>query len=125
MESIKPIAVRYMHLRRAQVKAMHDLTHVHSYMDYCPYGGVTVAYRDMGDGDVQVALGRCRPDERYERKMGRVAAAHNLLTNGDILHVPEGKDKRDVIMQYAFRKARRNLRTERRVSVGRVKGSLL
>lgn len=110
--------VRFMHLRRAQpiVRKWTDGTPF-TYVDTCHYGGVTVAYRDMGDGDWQVALGQCKNDERYERKMGRDAAIHNLLTRGNIIHISEPNKRYDELIAYAYKYAKRNLCIEKKVKI--------
>lgn len=56
------------------------------------FGGVTVAYRDLGNDTYRIGIGRCRTNERYTRKLGRDAALNafeqfnHVITTQDFMN---------------------------------------
>lgn len=92
-----PMTVKFLHLRRHELgyqRIGHGCdTTLTSFCRLSPTGGVTVAYRDLGDGDVQIGVGRCRTGERYNRQLGRDAAMQNLLRSPGtcVLHAEAGR----------------------------------
>lgn len=77
--------IKFLHIRRP---AMRIGTNGMQIERAGPYGGITVAYRHLGDGLYEVGFGRCRNDERYDKKIGRTAAKQHLLQNGGQVQVP-------------------------------------
>lgn len=68
--------IQYFHVRRPSVSILKEglaLERIGA------KGGLTVAYRDVGDGVYQVGIARCSPDDHYNKKLGRDTSLSKLL----------------------------------------------
>lgn len=66
---------RFLHLRNkiVEITGVAEVAGVYVQDFVSPFGGRTVAYRVV-EGQVEVRVARCSPEDRYERKIGRECA---------------------------------------------------
>lgn len=91
--------VSFFHYRRSYINRDGN------FHPYHPFGGATVAYRTLPSGEVEYGVAKCSNSDRYEKRVGRLAAEAQLKNspkkakNGvsfivDVLHkLAEAHDK--------------------------------
>lgn len=70
--------IKFLHIRRPAISLRTDGMTIER---AGPFGGITVAYRDVGNGAYEVAFARCRNNERYNKRTGRGEATGKLLSS--------------------------------------------
>lgn len=67
--------VSFFHYRRSYINRNGD------FYPYHPFGGATVAYRTLPSGEVEYGVAKCSNSDRYEKRVGRLAAEAQLKNN--------------------------------------------
>lgn len=100
--------IKFLHIRRPAISLRTDGMTIERAGSY---GGITVAYCNIGDGKYQVGFGRCRNDERYNKKEGRKAAAIDWVERHRTIEcVDESPLEQIAQLVYASSAMRKNLR---------------
>ena len=103
--------IKFLHLRRPALSLRMDGMVIER---AGAFGGVTVAYRDIGDGVYAVAFARCRNDERYNKRTGRGEAISKLRSDKMREYIRgaanESPLERIAALVYASSALRKNLR---------------
>lgn len=103
--------IKFLHIRRPAISLRTDGMTIER---AGPYGGITVAYRDFGNGAHQVAFARCRNDERYNKKLGREMAIRNMVDGAPAVRIECAADESPLeqiaTLVYASSSLRKNFR---------------
>ena len=89
-KQIDSLRVHYMHLRRPLILlGKRGLVST-----CCAKGGITVAFRQLSETHYKVGFTRCRPNEHFNKGMGRISADLVLAKGEEVwdMHVTAGSN---------------------------------
>lgn len=105
---------RYMHIRRPMIK----FTRTELINTCSSTGGITVAYKKIGDNQYKCAMARCnlKDKDHYRKSEGRSRALQRLIEDDDVwtLDLAEGADIYSEMLELllTLKEFRRALRPE-------------